>query len=228
MWLQDKAHVSAGCGIKSAASQNQCPTNFNKLWLTEKDGPIIHTSCSVIFKPLGSLSASRPKLLSPIELENDDGALQGINVDLEFLDDVSIFGCDNDNVWDHSGNEFSSDKEDNGKTRTDNDLDDPRRRTAGEHQPGWTFTTKRCEERQLEMVTPHSLLTSHLGKLSLSKEVEAKHLLYEFDLEDSEDYDKNEGEDDENEFQYEEENEFLDANQIEVGSNLVGSSSLCK
>ena len=79
------------------------------------------------------------------------------------------------------------------------------------------------------MVTPHSLLTSHLGKPSLSEEeVEAKHLLYEFDFKDSEDYDKTEGEDDENEFQYEEKNEFLDANQIEVGSNPVGGSSLYK
>jgi hypothetical protein len=96
-------------------------------------------------------------------------------------------------------------------------------------QAGLACTTKRCEKRQLEVVTPCSLLTSHLGKPSLSKEVEAKHLLYEFDLEDSEDYDKNKGEDDKNEFQDEEENEFLDANQIEVGSNLVGgTSSLCK
>jgi hypothetical protein len=47
-------------------------------------------------------------------------------------------------------------------------------------------------------------------------------------LEDSEDYDKNEGEDDENEFQDEEENEFLRADQIEVGSNPVSGSSLCK
>jgi hypothetical protein len=78
------------------------------------------------------------------------------------------------------------------------------------------------------VVTPCSLLTSHLGKPSLSKEVKAKHLLYEFDFKDSEDYDKNEGEDDENEFQYEENNEFLDANQIEVCSNPVGGSSLCK
>jgi len=79
------------------------------------------------------------------------------------------------------------------------------------------------------VVAPRSLLTSHLGKPSLSKEVGAKHLLYEFELEDSDGYDQNEGEDDENDFQDEEENEFLDANQIEVGSNLVGStSSLCK
>jgi hypothetical protein len=49
----------------------------------EKDGSIIHTSCSVAFKPLGSLSASWPKRLSPIELDNDDGALQGIDVDLD-------------------------------------------------------------------------------------------------------------------------------------------------
>ena len=59
------------------------------------------------------------------------------------------------------------------------------------------------------MVTPlppHSLLTSHLGKPSLSEEVGAKkHLLYEFELEDSDGYDQNEGEDDENEFQDEEE-----------------------
>ena len=127
MGHRDKARFSAGCSIKSVASQNQCPSNFGKLQLTKKDGSIIHTCCSVTFKLLGSLSASQPKLLSPIELDNDDGTLQGIDVDLEYLDDVSIFGCDNDDVWDHSGNEFSSDKEDHGKTGADNDLDDPRR-----------------------------------------------------------------------------------------------------
>ena len=127
MGRQDKAHFSAGCGIKSVASQNQCPTNFGKLQLMEKDGSIIHTSCSVAFKLLGSLSASRPKLLSPIEFDNNDGILQGVDVNLEYLDDVSIFGCNTDDEWDHSGNEFRSDKEDHGKTGADNDLDDPRR-----------------------------------------------------------------------------------------------------
>jgi hypothetical protein len=91
----------------------------------------------------------------------------------------------------------------------------------GRAQTGQTCTTKRCEKRQLKVVTPCSLLTSCPGK-------PAKHLLHEFDLEDSEDYDKNEGEDDENEFQDEEENEFLRADQIEVGSNPVSGSSLCK
>ena len=84
------------------------------------------------FKPLGSLSASRPKQLSPIELDNDDGALQGIDVDLEYLDDVSLFGCNNDDVWDQSGNDFTSDKADHGNTGSDDDLDDPRRRTMRE------------------------------------------------------------------------------------------------
>jgi hypothetical protein len=94
----------------------------------EKDGSIVHTSCSVAFKLLGSLSASQPKLLSSIEFDNDDGILQGVDVNLEYLYDVSIFGCDTDDEWDHNGNEFSSsDKEDHGKTRADNDLDDPRR-----------------------------------------------------------------------------------------------------
>jgi hypothetical protein len=227
MGRRDKARFHAGRSINSGASQNQCPSNFGKLRLTEKDCSIVHTSCSVAFKALGSLSASRPKQLSPLELDNDDG----IDVDLEYLDDVSLFGCNNDDVWDQSGNEFTSDKADHGNTGSDDDntgsdddLDDPRRRTAGEHQPGQTFTTKRCEKRQLEVVTPRSLLTSHLGKPSLSEEVGAKHLLYEFELEDSDGY-----EDDENEFQDEEENKFLDANQIEFGSNPVGStSSLCK
>jgi hypothetical protein len=86
MGHQDKeARFSAGCSIKSrVASQNQCPSNFGKLQLTEKDGSIIHTCCSVTFKLLGSLSASQPKLLSPIEFDNDDGILQqGVDVNLE-------------------------------------------------------------------------------------------------------------------------------------------------
>jgi hypothetical protein len=74
------------------------------LQLTKKDGSIIHTICSVAFKPLGSLSASCPKQLSPIELDNDDG------IDVN-LDETAIPIPNQDGVGFHRVKEARNDKQ---------------------------------------------------------------------------------------------------------------------
>ena len=68
-------------------------------------------SCFVAFQPLGNLRSSPPKRISPLELDKE-----GIDVNLEYLDDVSVFGCDiDDDVLDH------------GNTGSDDDFDDDTR-----------------------------------------------------------------------------------------------------
>jgi hypothetical protein len=80
----------------------------------------MHPSCFVAFQPLGSLRSSPPKQLSPLELDKE-----GIDVNLEYLDDVSVFGCD-----------FDDDVLDHGNTGSDDDFDDnnndARTQTAGD------------------------------------------------------------------------------------------------
>ena len=71
-------------------------------------------SCFVAFQPLGSLCSSLPKQLSPLELDNE-----GMDVDLEYLDDVSVFGCDiNDDVLDHGNTSKDDDFDDDARTQT--------------------------------------------------------------------------------------------------------------
>jgi hypothetical protein len=96
MGHRDKACFPAGCGRQSVVSHEQCSSGNGSLWLMEKCC-IVCPSCFVAFRPLGSLCSSPPKQLSPLELDNE-----GMNVNLEYLDDVSVFGCDiDDDVLDH-------------------------------------------------------------------------------------------------------------------------------
>jgi len=88
MGRRDKARFPAGRGRQSVVSHEQCSSGNGSLRLTEKCC-IVRPSCFVAFQPLGSLRSSPPKRLSPLELDKE-----GIDVDLEYLDDVSVFGCD--------------------------------------------------------------------------------------------------------------------------------------
>jgi hypothetical protein len=74
----------------------------------------VRPSCFVAFQPLGSLCSSLPKQLSPLELNN-----KGMDVNLEHLDDFSIFGSDiDDDVLDHGNTGKDDDFNDDARTQT--------------------------------------------------------------------------------------------------------------
>jgi hypothetical protein len=118
MGRQDKAHVPAGHRRQSVVSQVECASGNGSLRLMEKCC-IMCPSCFVAFQPLGSLCSSpHPKRLSPLELDKE-----GIDVNLEYLDDVSVFSCDfDDDVLDHgntgSDDDFDDDEDDDDDART--------------------------------------------------------------------------------------------------------------